>query len=192
VKDATGFVLVAIVVTLALVALHFALRPDPSMRNLELFPDMLESVAMESFAADDEMKDGTVLQSPVEGVVVRGTQAFPYRSGPEEAKRAGAELQNPFPIEDPEVLARGDRIYNTFCVVCHDPQGGGRGAVVARGMIPPPSLLGARAVGIADGEIFHILTRGQGNMPSYASQIAVDDRWKVIAFVRRLQSGAIR
>ena len=191
-KDARGIVPVAIVVALALVTLHFVLRPDPSKRNFELFPDMLVSVAAESFAADDVMENGTTLQAPVEGVVVRGTQAFPYGSGPEEAKRAGAELVNPFPIDYAAVLARGDRIYNTYCIVCHDPQGGGHGTVVARGMVPPPSLLGARAVSIADGEMFHILTRGQGNMPSYAPEIAVEDRWKVIAFVRRLQAGAAR
>jgi mono/diheme cytochrome c family protein len=39
-----------------------------------------------------------------------------------------------------------------------------------------------------DGQIFHILTYGQNNMPSYAGQISRDDRWKVIAYVRSLQA----
>jgi hypothetical protein len=40
---------------------------------------------------------------------------------------------------------------------------------------------------MADGEMFHILTYGQGNMASYASQLTREERWKVIVHVRRLQ-----
>jgi mono/diheme cytochrome c family protein len=35
--------------------------------------------------------------------------------------------------------------------------------------------------------MFHILTYGQKNMPSYASQVSEDDRWKAILYVRSLQ-----
>jgi hypothetical protein len=38
-----------------------------------------------------------------------------------------------------------------------------------------------------DGQLFHILTYGQGNMPSYAAQLSQDDRWRVIVHVRSLQ-----
>jgi mono/diheme cytochrome c family protein len=37
-----------------------------------------------------------------------------------------------------------------------------------------------------DGQLFHIITFGQGNMPSYAAQVDRDDRWKVVRFVRGL------
>jgi mono/diheme cytochrome c family protein len=43
---------------------------------------------------------------------------------------------------------------------------------------------------IRDGQMFHILTYGQNNMPSYAAQIDRQDRWKVIAYVRTLQAAA--
>jgi mono/diheme cytochrome c family protein len=36
--------------------------------------------------------------------------------------------------------------------------------------------------------MFHILTFGQKNMPSHASQLSVKDRWSVIAYVRSLQN----
>jgi mono/diheme cytochrome c family protein len=41
-----------------------------------------------------------------------------------------------------------------------------------------------------DGQLFHILTFGQNNMPSYASQLSRADRWNAIAYVRLLQARA--
>jgi mono/diheme cytochrome c family protein len=43
-----------------------------------------------------------------------------------------------------------------------------------------------------DGQIFHVLNFGQGNMSSYASQISREDRWKVILYVRSLQTEEAR
>lgn len=187
-----GMLAVFLVTSLALLGLERLMRNDPSRRNFELFPDMAVSKAAESFAADAFLPGGTTLQAPIAGVVVRGASSFDFGAGPEEARRAGEELVAPFPLEDPAVVAQGELVFRTFCVVCHDAQGGGRGSVVLRGALPPPSLLGARAVSMADGEMFHILTRGQGNMPSYAAQIPERDRWKAIAWVRRLQRGSSR
>jgi mono/diheme cytochrome c family protein len=96
-------------------------------------------------------------------------------------------LENPLAPDDAAALKRGREIYTTMCVVCHDAGGNGQGLVVQRGMLPPPSLHGARAKGIQDGEMFHILSFGQGNMASFAAQIEPDDRWKVIRYVRELQ-----
>ena len=42
-----------------------------------------------------------------------------------------------------------------------------------------------------DGQMFHVLSYGQNNMPSYASQLSRDDRWNVIVYLRSLQSAAI-
>ena len=40
-----------------------------------------------------------------------------------------------------------------------------------------------------DGQLFHILTYGQGSMSSMAAQLSRDRRWDVINFVRSLQQG---
>ena len=37
------------------------------------------------------------------------------------------------------------------------------------------------------GYLFDVMTRGYGDMPSYASQIAPRDRWAIIAYIRALQ-----
>jgi mono/diheme cytochrome c family protein len=82
---------------------------------------------------------------------------------------------------------RGADLYATFCTPCHGAAGAGDGAVVKRGFPAPPSLLAARAVDMKDGQLFHIVTYGQANMPGYASQIDEDDRWRVVAHVREMQ-----
>jgi hypothetical protein len=41
-----------------------------------------------------------------------------------------------------------------------------------------------------DGQLFHVVTYGQGNMSGYASQIGEDDRWRAVAHVRHLQRSA--
>ena len=59
-------------------------------------------------------------------------------------------------------------------------------------MTRPPSLRAERAMRLADGHLFHVVTKGQGNMASYAVQIPPEDRWKTILHVRRLQSAGAR
>lgn len=41
-----------------------------------------------------------------------------------------------------------------------------------------------------DGELFDIITRGRGTMGGQSTFISVDDRWKIIAHLRSLQSDA--
>ena len=38
-----------------------------------------------------------------------------------------------------------------------------------------------------DGQLFATITNGKSNMPPYAMQIKVDDRWSIVAYVRALQ-----
>ena len=41
-----------------------------------------------------------------------------------------------------------------------------------------------------DGQLFHIVTYGQGSMLNLAAQLPVARRWDVINFVRSLQESA--
>jgi len=187
VKDRQGFLWSAIVVALILSSLYSAVTPDLDERNVELLTEMVYSKANESFSSSSVLPHGRTQQPLVEGVVVRGTPPFPYGPGMDEAARAGRELSNPFSSDDAAALEQGRELYGIYCALCHDPAGNGMGKVVQHGMLQPPSLHGARALNIKDGEIFHILTRGQGNMASYAAQLREDERWKVILYVRKLQ-----
>ncbi len=178
--------LVALVAT---VALNLVLVRNPSRRNLEVFPDMAHPVSFESFSANPHFADGKTLREPVPGTLPRGVRVLHYAATPEDRVRAGKELKNPFSPDDPAAAIRGAAVFRTFCVPCHGPAGKGDGVVAQRGFPPPASLVAERALQLRDGEVFHVVTYGQNNMPSYASQISEDDRWKAILFVRSLQKG---
>ena len=97
---------------------------------------------------------------------------------------AADALASPFPA-DAASVERGRTLYDTYCLVCHGPEGAGDGPVVPR-FVRPPSLMGA-ARGFSDGYLYVLITNGRGNMPSY-NRIPPDERWDVIHFLRQLQS----
>jgi mono/diheme cytochrome c family protein len=169
------------------VALILVSQPDVTRPNYEYLPEMAHSPAYSAFAANPNFADGKTLRSPVPGTIPRGELPLPYQATPEDALRAGAELTNPYPATNPKTVDRGYVVFTNFCAPCHGVSGQGNGPVAARGFPPPPSLLAEHAVNMKDGQVFHLLSFGQGNMASYASQISREDRWKVILYVRSLQ-----
>lgn len=165
----------------------YVLRPDHTRRNYDLLPDMANSPAYASLSENPNFSDGMTQRPPVPGTIARGLTPIHYQATPEDAKRAGEELSSPFAGDDTKVLARGAVVYANFCQACHGRAGVGDGPVTQRGFPPPPSLLADHARTIKDGQMFHILTFGQNNMPSYASQVMRDDRWRAILYVRQMQ-----
>ena len=85
------------------------------------------------------------------------------------------------------LLKRGQERFNIFCSVCHGRIGDGNGMIVQRGFVRPPSYHLARLRQAPDGHFFDVITRGFGRMPSYASQVPVEDRWAIVAYLRALQ-----
>jgi mono/diheme cytochrome c family protein len=170
--------------------LMWASRRDVHQPNREFFPDMAHAPRFGAFEPNPVFRDGKTLQAPPPGTIPRGWIPMRYAATPAEAERAGAELQNPFRADDARALARGQHVFTSFCVPCHGAGGRGDGPVTSRGVPPPPSLVAGRALTMKDGQIFHILTWGQNNMASYASQIAREDRWRVTLYIRSLQSQA--
>lgn len=83
-------------------------------------------------------------------------------------------------------LQRGQERYDIYCAVCHDRTGAGNGLVVQRGFSRPINLAD-RLADLTDGEVFHVISEGVRNMPSYAHQVPVEDRWKIVAWMRVLQ-----
>jgi mono/diheme cytochrome c family protein len=106
------------------------------------------------------------------------------------AVRAGEELSNPYNVDDLAALARGAFVFRTWCLPCHGAAGRGDGPVAMRGFPAPPPFNSEKSLALKDGRMFHILTFGQKDMPSYASQVAEDDRWKSVLYVRSLQRSA--
>lgn len=167
-----------------------ALRPNPAVPNVEFLPNMVHSAAYASFSPNPVLPGGTTMQPPVPGTVHRGYEPVHYQATPEDALRAGAELKNPL---DPEkARQRGAVVYQNFCTPCHGGAMRGDGPVLQHGYPAPPNLMGEKSMKLAEGQMFHILTFGQKAMPSHASQLPVNDRWSVIAYVRSVQNAAVQ
>lgn len=158
-------------------------------------------------------KDGTASRPLVEGTVPRGYLRenrefyFGKKSGntaggpANRSQDAGAPTANastalfpddvdtfPVPITKAD-LDRGQQRYNIYCSVCHGLTGYGDGIVARRGFNKPSpaSYHQDRLRQAPVGHFFDVMTNGWGAMPSYASQIPVEDRWRIIAYIRALQ-----
>ena len=86
-----------------------------------------------------------------------------------------------------QLIERGQQRFNIYCSPCHGRTGDGRGIVVQRGLLPPPSFHDDRLRKVGDGHIFDVISNGIRNMPSYRAQIPVDDRWAIVSYFRALQ-----
>jgi mono/diheme cytochrome c family protein len=162
------------VLTLALGALAACTHEKP---NFIYMPDMVYSPAIKA------QSEGS-MRSPVKGTVPRDFEIYPH---PHEAKaeEVGKEFHNPLKATK-SVLARGQALFNVYCIVCHGPAGEGDGSIVPK-FPRPPSLQSDKVRAWIDGNIFHVVSAGQNLMPSYASQISPQDRWAIIHYVRALQ-----
>ena len=183
----TGVNIALLAALVICLALNWVLSDRSDRPNYRFLPDMADSPAYSAFEPNPNFADGKTLRTPVAGAIARGHAPLHYGATPEDAARAGRELTNPLSYSDARALTRGRDVFSNFCQHCHGATGKGDGLVAQRGFPPPPSLLAERALNLPDGQIFHILTYGQGNMPSHASQIAPHDRWSAILYVRSLQ-----
>ncbi len=102
-------------------------------------------------------------------------------------KIAGENIdQFPIPIAKADI-ERGQNRFNIYCTPCHGKLGDGNGLVVMRGYRQPPSYYDDKLMKAPVGHFFDVVTNGFGAMPSYASRVTADDRWRVIAYIRALQ-----
>ncbi len=147
---------------------------------------------------EDAIRAGEELENPWSlsalAAAATATSGPPAETTP-RSDQAGSEL-SASQDSSPETLAgeqysasveRGGAVYRTFCISCHGVQGAGDGLVTQRGFPPPPSMLTGKSVQMKDGQLFHILTYGQGSMAPFAAQLSRERRWDVINFVRDLQ-----
>jgi mono/diheme cytochrome c family protein len=93
----------------------------------------------------------------------------------------------PFPITKAD-MDRGQERYNIYCSPCHSRLGDGNGMVVQRGYRQAATYHIDRLRQAPPGYFFDVITNGFGAMPDYKAQIPVDDRWRIIAYIRALQA----
>jgi len=170
--------------------------------------DMQDQPKMKPLRGTSFFGDGLSGRQPIEGTVPRGflrsdtayftgkKSASPAASPTPGTAQPGSTQANtypddvdkfPFPITK-EIVLRGRERYNIFCSVCHGLTGNGDGMVVRRGFRRAASFNDDRLRQAPVGHFFDAMTNGWGAMPSYASQIPVQDRWAIIAYIRALQT----
>jgi mono/diheme cytochrome c family protein len=150
-----------------------------------VFPDMRFQGRYDPQMERPFFSDRRSSRVPVAGTVARGMlkEDDVFYTGLINGEYLG---RNPLKI-DAELLAHGQKRFNTYCSPCHDKTGQGRGLVGQRAMWIPTNLTEDRVKQFNDGEIFNVLTHGRRSMPSYQIQVSAADRWAIVAYVRALQ-----
>jgi len=125
------------------------------------------------------------MREPVANTIAR-SKYLPNHIAKEDYEVAEALLTSPLDSADATVLKDGKILYERFCEHCHGGKGQGDGSVgkVYKGVT---SYTSAAVKDKKAGHIFHVITHGKGRMGAHASQISVEDRWKIVSYVQTLQ-----
>jgi mono/diheme cytochrome c family protein len=130
--------------------------------------------------------DGASMRQPVPGTVPIG--GLKEDSAFFTGKGADGQFVAASPVPVNEALVeRGRQRYAIYCQPCHDARGDGKGILFQRANVPTASFHQEKILNYADGQIFDVITNGQGLMPAYRWPIPPADRWAIIAHVRELQ-----
>ena len=148
--------------------------------------DMHDQPRHEPLEASTLFADGRSSRPLVEGTVARGQ----LRDDRELYTGLDAEGQFVTDLPTPvtlELLERGQSRFNAFCSPCHGRRGDGGGMVVQRGFKQPQSFHQDRLRNTPVGYYYDVITRGFGEMSSYAAQLSPRDRWAIVAYIGALQ-----
>ncbi|WP_026167198.1 c-type cytochrome [Balneola vulgaris] len=150
--------------------------------------NMDQQPRMEAQEVNKFFEDNRSMRQPVAGTVARGLKKDDkaYYEGVD----ANGEWVEDMPVEITRALLyRGQDRYNVYCAPCHGGTGDGNGIIMTGnyGYVPAPTYHQARLREATDGELYSAIYNGVRTMPSYATQIKVEDRWAIVAYIRALQ-----
>lgn len=151
--------------------------------------NMDQQPRMEAQEVNKFFEDNRSMRQPVEGTIARGfkKEDVAYYEG----TNANGEWIADIPVDvTKELLYRGQDRYDVYCSVCHGGTGAGDGIIMTGnyGYVPAPTYHQDRLREAPDGEIYSAIYNGVRTMPSYATQIKVEDRWAIVAYIRALQA----
>lgn len=181
----------------------FGLRGCQSTRPpFEVFPDMDRQPKFHEQGETNLYADGRMDRLPVAGTVPHVTveqDTYAHLSPDTKFREddylvTGKLSEDTFgdgiPIEISSVsMEQGQDIYNIYCAICHGASGNGKGVVANQRYTYPTiaDLLQTRIMELPDGDIYNTITNGKNTMGAYGSKIRVEDRWKVVMYLRALQ-----
>jgi len=187
--------LVVVLVVLSWVPLALIARArqvKSTAPRIHVVPDMDNQPKFGPQSRNRLFADRRAMRPPVEGTVARG--ALREDDGLFRGAVGEAWLdQIPVPVTD-QLVQRGRARYDIYCSPCHGLAGYGDGMVAKRadalqeGTWTPPASLHSELVRSRPvGHLYNTITNGVRSMPAYAPQVAVEDRWAIVAYVRALQ-----
>jgi mono/diheme cytochrome c family protein len=161
----------------------------------EIFPDMNYQPKVKDQQPSTFFADGLASRPPVDGTVAEEMPPVLdyWATGKYDASHWGDGIPVHAARGDAPALgvtsfdiARGRERYTINCAVCHGAAGDGKGITSQYG-INATSYQSDRIRTMNDGEIFNTITNGKGQMMGYGYNIAIDDRWRIIMYIRALQ-----
>ena len=171
------FLLLLSVVVAGAAVVLIATERDFSKKQIRVFSEMANGPAYGSQSEHGLFADGRTQRPAVPGTVARGA-AF-------EGDRTRKDRKNPI-RPDLAALSRGKFVFDNYCAHCHGSKGRGDGAVATAFSGFAISVAGKGTYDLKDGELFQIVSYGRNLMPAHASQVRIEDRWKVVHYLRDL------
>jgi mono/diheme cytochrome c family protein len=114
----------------------------------------------------------------------------PFEGGEALYRTASPDiLKSPLGAEDPAVLEAGRKLYFTYCLQCHGTAFDGNGTVGQSFKPLPTDLQSDHVQKDSEGRLFQHISYGiggTGRQPALATTIPVQDRWRIVAFVKSL------
>lgn len=153
---------------------------------IHINPSMDDQPKVLSQTASPFFYDGSSMRQPVPGTIPIGglQEDTAFFAG----KGADGQFVATIPVDADEALVeRGRQRYVIYCQPCHDARGDGKGILFQRGNVPTASMHREDILKYPDGQLFDVITNGQGLMPAYRWPIPPSDRWAIVAYVRQLQ-----
>ncbi len=182
----------ALITTTVVVLISCSSKRDPGKIYM---PDMAYSRTYETYAELDTAFTTDPSQAghkiyfnsmPVKGTMKRGElAAYTVPNDSNGLLIASSLVKNPLPVLNTKDSLEAARLYNINCGVCHGAKGENNGPVAAK--IGGVKSIVASSPTYSDGRIFHVLTYGQNNMGSYASQLDRKQRWMIVHYIRSLE-----
>ncbi len=187
---ALAVVVIAVVATAGLRGHHFSKPP------FEIFPDMNYQDKVKDQQPSAFFADGNSAREPVAGTVAEEMPARNdyWSTGKWDDTHWGTGIpvhearDGDLPLQVDEAnMARGRERYTISCAVCHGAVGDGQGITSKYGLNGVASYQNDRLRTDPDGDIFNTITNGKGQMLGYGYNIAIDDRWRIVMYIRALQ-----
>ena len=148
--------------------------------------DMQDQPRYKPLAESDFFADHRSARPEIDGTIARGHLRID--TARYTGKFNGQDIdQFPIPITRADIERGRDR-FNIYCSPCHGRLGDGDGMVVLRGFRQAASYYNEKLMNAPVGHFFDVMTNGFGAMPSYASRVQTDDRWRIVAYIKVLQA----